>query len=56
MKKKPKYKDKCDLCGQYDYLIVFKGKCLCNNCKRKTNNLKYKQLTIFDIMEDKNGE
>lgn len=50
---KNKFKDKCDICGNFDYLKGINDKCLCPNCIKsiKTDNkqLHKKQLTIFDI-------
>lgn len=32
------YKDKCDECGNFDYLKGVDGRCLCFNCQNKLNN------------------
>lgn len=32
-----KFKDKCDECGNFDYLKGINGKCLCSNCQNKLN-------------------
>lgn len=53
-----KFKDKCDQCNNFDYLKSFNNKCLCSNCLKilnipKNKKMKYKQLTIYDVMEDK---
>ena len=34
------YKDKCDECGNFDYLKGINGKCLCSDCQNKLNNKK----------------
>lgn len=60
-----KFKDKCDNCGQFDYLKGMNGKCLCLKCQKiclKDNNeeenikdihfnskIHQKQLNIFDL-------
>lgn len=49
-----KFKDKCDICGKFDYLKGHENKCLCQNCITYAEiepNLKknLKQLTIFDM-------
>ena len=31
------YKDKCDECGNFDYLKGINGRCLCSNCQNKLN-------------------
>ncbi len=53
---KNRFKDKCDMCGNFDYLRGYERKCLCQSCitfsklniesKKKLN-----QLTIFDMEE-----
>lgn len=51
------FKDKCDECGNFDYLKGINGKCLCLNCQNilnKQNNKKiskkYKnELNILDF-------
>jgi len=30
-----KFKDKCDECGNFDYLKGIKGKCLCLKCQKE---------------------
>ena len=32
-----RYKDKCDECGNFDYLKGVNGNCLCYNCQNKLN-------------------
>lgn len=53
---KNRFKDKCDICGNFNYLRGFKNKCLCQNCilHSETNigsKEKLNQLTIFDMEE-----
>lgn len=54
-----KYKDRCDKCGQFDYLKGYKGKCYCQKCINSMNQttelknykipLKMKQISLFDL-------
>ena len=48
------YKDKCDECGNFDYLKGINGKCLCSDCQNKLNNKKNQknnknELNILDF-------
>ncbi len=52
------FKDKCEKCGNFDYLKGINGKCLCQNCinemeSKKINNLEIAnveiQLSMFDL-------
>lgn len=31
-----KFKDKCDICGKFDYLQGYNGICVCPKCKEMT--------------------
>lgn len=52
-----KFKDKCDLCGKFDILKGYNGKCLCPKCIEKgpqencspLPRKNEKQLSIFDL-------
>lgn len=47
---KPKFKDKCDECGKFDFLKGYNNKCLCENCRQKNKlPIEGKQLSIFDM-------
>lgn len=32
---KSSYKDKCDICGRFDYLKGTDGKCVCQECLKR---------------------
>ena len=52
-----KFKDKCDLCGNFDILKGYNGKCLCSKCIETgqqenctpLHKKRKKQLSIFDL-------
>ena len=52
-----KFKDKCEICNNFDYLKGFNSKCLCDKCisTYKDVNVKvykkrnFKQLSIYDV-------
>lgn len=46
-----KFKDKCDECGNFDYLKGINGKCLCN-CQNKLN----KNQNIKKIQKNNKNE
>lgn len=51
------YKDKCDECGNFDYLKGINGKCLCSECckrqnienNKKISKKEQKQLNLFEF-------
>lgn len=46
-----KFKDKCDLCGNWNYCKGYEDKVLCPNCINKLANKKAKvnlQLSLFE--------
>ena len=50
------FKDQCDNCNKFDYLVGIDNKCLCSECINKQNNQKIikkeqKQLNILDFIE-----
>lgn len=53
------FKDQCDNCNKFDYLVGIDNKCLCSECikkENKQNNQKIikkeqKQLNILDFIE-----
>ncbi len=56
---KSKFKDQCDNCGKFDYLVGMDDKCLCYECRnnkniknnQKTIKKEQKQLTIYDFID-----
>lgn len=46
------YKDKCDECGNFDYLKSINGRCLCSNCQNKLN----KNQNIKKIQKNNKNE
>lgn len=56
------FKDKCDNCNKFDYLVGIDDKCLCSECIKKENKQnnqnnqkiikkEQKQLNILDFIE-----
>lgn len=44
-----RYKDQCDQCNKFDYLISYDGKCLCSKCyKKQMAVMVLYQLSIFE--------
>ena len=41
------FKDQCDNCNKFDYLVGIDNKCLCSECIKKEQ----KQLNILDFIE-----
>lgn len=33
--RKSQFKDKCDICGEFDYLRGYNYKCICQKCKKE---------------------
>lgn len=52
-----RYKDKCEICNNFDYLKGFNSKCLCDKCistykdvkELKNKKKNFKQLSIYDV-------
>ena len=43
-----KFKDACDICGQFDYCKGYKGKVVCPNCIKKEEENKNGQSNDND--------
>lgn len=57
-----KFKDKCDICNKFDYLISYKNICICKNCVYQIDKLTISvrvkrkiQLSLFNESERKRG-
>lgn len=51
-----KFKDKCDICNNFNYLISYKNICICKKClanKGITKNKKVFQLSLIKEYERK---
>ena len=55
-----RFKDACDACGKFDYLITKNNRCLCSECLNKRYiELPIKdaqQLTIYDYKKQVKNE
>lgn len=55
--RKTKFKDKCDVCGKFDFLKGYDNKCLCENCRKQYKlPIEEKQLSLFDMEVSDNGK
>lgn len=49
-----KFKDKCDICYKFDYLISYHNKCICNEClTNKQKSMKNKKIKAIQLSLDK---
>lgn len=49
-----KYKDKCDICNKFDYLISYQSKCICKDClTNKQKSMKNKKIKAIQLSLDK---
>lgn len=53
-----RYKDKCDICGKFDFCKGKDNKVLCQKCfnnqeQKIVSNFKFKQLTLEDYGRNK---
>lgn len=54
---KSSFKDQCDICNKFDYLVSIDNKCLCTECCKKQNiknnkkisKKEQKQLNLFEF-------
>ena len=56
MNEHKKFKDQCDNCRKFDYLISINGKCVCSQCFNEIHseliNHENKQLSIYDCFDE----